>query len=159
MSPLFWNRKKNLGSPSFNPTTCSEKTEIPTTLQNPPRMHPAKLGKERLLHQLESGNGMSHPFKEKRFQPKQVTMKDGTVIYKNRLLPGSDLYYEFVNASKSYLTWMITQQCTHPRNKLQGSKCGCMIEFEGHDIETLAMLQLTFFTQEKNVVKHAFWNR
>ena len=29
--PLFWNRKENLGRPSFNPNTCSEETEIPIT--------------------------------------------------------------------------------------------------------------------------------
>ena len=59
-------------------------------------------------------------------------MKDGTVLYKNRLLLGSDLQSEFMNASKSYLTWMVTQQC--------------MIELEDPNVEMLAMLQLTFFT-------------
>ena len=76
-------------------------------------------------------------------------MKDGTVLYRNRLVPGSDPHSEFMNASKRYIRWMITQQCNHPRNKLQGSKCGCMMELEDADVEMLVMQQLAFFTQEK----------
>ena len=76
-------------------------------------------------------------------------MKDGTTLYRNRLLPGSDLLEAFMNASRIYIRWMITQSCSHPRNKLQGSKCGCMIELGESAVECLAMQQLAFFTQEK----------
>ena len=112
-------------------------------------MHPGRLGRERLLQRLESGDAVCHPFKENQFQPKRVLMKDGTTLYRNRLLPDSDLLEAFMNASRIYIRWMITQSCSHPRNKLQGSKCGCMIELGESDVECLAMQQLAFFTQEK----------
>ena len=145
--PFFWNRifRRRI----FNPHHCSEETEIRISLQNPSRMHPAKLGKERFLQLLDSGNAMAHPFADKKFQPKRVTRKDGTVLYRNRLVPGSDLHSEFMNASKRYIRWMITRRCTHPRNKLQGSQCGCMMELEDADVKMLVMQQLAFFTQEK----------
>ena len=76
-------------------------------------------------------------------------MKDGTTLYRNSLLPDSDLLEAFMNASRIYILWMITQSCSHPRNKLQGSKCGCMIELGESAVECLAMQQLAFFTQEK----------
>ena len=55
-------------------------------------MHPVRLGKERLLQRLESGDAVCHPFKEKQFQPKQVVMKDGTTLYSNGLLPAGSIY-------------------------------------------------------------------
>ena len=76
-------------------------------------------------------------------------MKDGTVLYRNRLVPGSDLHSEFMNALKRYIRWMITQQYNHPGNKLQGSKCGCMMELEDADDKVVVMQQFAFFTQEK----------
>ena len=76
-------------------------------------------------------------------------MKDRTTLYRNCLLPDSDLLEAFMNSSRIYILWMITQSCSHPRNKLQGSKCGCMIELGESAVECLAMQQLAFFTQEK----------
>ena len=76
-------------------------------------------------------------------------MKDGTKLYRNCLLPDSDLLEAFMNASRIYIQWVITQSCSHPRNKPQGSKCGCMTELGESAVECLAMQQLAFFTQEK----------
>ena len=61
--PFFWNRifRRRI----FNPHRCSEEAEIRISLQNPSRMHPATLGKERFLQLLDSGNAMAHPFTEK----------------------------------------------------------------------------------------------
>ena len=66
-------------------------------------MHPVRLGKERLLQRLESGDAVCHPFKENQFQPKQVVMKEGTTFYRNRLLPDSDLLEASMNTSRIYI--------------------------------------------------------
>ena len=101
-------------------------------------MHPASIGKERRLQSLETGDVVVHPFKQERFKFKRAKRRDGSHHYVNIVLPGSDLEVEFLNASKEYIQWLISEGCQHPRHKSQGSKCTCMKMFNESNVEFLS---------------------
>ena len=66
-------------------------------------MHPERLGKERCLQSLETGDVVIHPFKKERFKFKRVKRRDGSHHYLNIVLQRSDLEVEFLNASRDYI--------------------------------------------------------
>ena len=104
-------------------------------------MHPARIGEERLLQSLETGDVVIHPFKQERFKFKRVKSRDGSHHYLNMVLQCADLEVEFLNASKDYIQWMINEDCQHPRHKSQGSTCSFMKMFNKINVESLSNQQ------------------
>ena len=111
-------------------------------------MYSERLGKERRLQSLETGDVVIHPFKQERFKFRRVKRRYGSHHYLNIVLQGSDLEIEFSNSSKDYIQWMTNEDCQHPRCKSQGSKCSCMKMSNKINVESLSNQQSTYFTQD-----------
>ena len=81
----------------------------PTTVATTPspcaagmQIYPAAEGKARRSIAVCSGELLEHPCLSKRFQPKQQQSRSV-----NRILPGSPLEGEFLEACKTHLEWLL----------------------------------------------------